>query len=277
MKILITFSTNEKLAFYTLIQCPASLIKALATPETVTANDKIIEPNPNNLYIFNRCYRLLKVDEAGLTPASTITFIDEASENKKYCSLAMLYALKDYLFLSLNGFADTTNRDIKRIKNGAFHSLTPEEIKNIHKSINAPLRDTYICESNDITCLLIQIIYATLYHFFKHNKIIKRCKFCGSLFVPERTNNDYCERLINGKTCKQNKELERVKNSQEKEPASTKRKIYNILFSRGAKDTLNDFMSGYADCKSFAEQMQYLETWKERLEIREYKKRKPPI
>ena len=47
---------------------------------------------------------------------------------------------------------------------------------------------------------LLQLIHLQLWLLTKSDLSLKRCKYCGQLFIAERQNADYCTRIIEGET-----------------------------------------------------------------------------
>lgn len=79
----------------------------------------------------------------------------------------------------------------------SFFSKHPLFVKSsLIRKENKWLIDHFILGFED--CLICE-----LEEMIRHHQIIKICKNCGRLFLPKRSNNDYCTRIFSGdkKTC----------------------------------------------------------------------------
>lgn len=64
---------------------------------------------------------------------------------------------------------------------------------------------SYSCDELSILALSI------LYELSKDDVYFKQCKHCGKWFIPTTAKEQYCSRLINGKTCKEASKAQRRK------------------------------------------------------------------
>lgn len=274
---------REELTFYSIHPTgdsqQAEAVAHLFTSETVIPkNNMLIEPNTKTLEVLNKCVYLLNnafgqydIEEIAYNVSSLNTFIDEAVQNKEYCQYGVLTEIAPFLHLSLTGWEDRTRRKTDEILKGLSSPLTADDLKKIVSGISHPQTDTYYCKHDVIPCFYIQVAFSILSHYLKQGVRLKRCNYCGNLFIP-KANEKNCMRVTDGKTCREHNRQNTVKNSQNREPYKTKHSIMVKLRQRGAKETLRKFQSEYDNCKTQEEQIKCVQEWAKKIRKTEPKK-----
>lgn len=260
---------------------------AMLNPD-IENQDSLVIKNPdrlvfsvkksNTLPVLNLCVELLRAckskGDLEHNRNSLLAFIDEAVTHREYCSEIMLFRFDYFLAYSMfsprNIWDDKTHEDMLAYNKGRVGTATAGDIKEIHTTKH---KETYLCHSTDVPiAMLVQVAYTLMFHLFKEGKIIKRCERCGSLFIPTRASDKYCQRKTNGKTCGEIRKAENQKKSHNTREQIMSKRIDTRLTQRGQLKERKQFRSGLKKCNSSADREAYLERWDKQTETSGTKK-----
>ena len=142
------------------------------------------------------------------------------------------------------------NSNIKntiKIKNTNLQDLSNNKNDNTIKYLNNQnvlnenLTITYLCSNKE------DIAVACVYHFLKNGHSLNKCENCDKYFITStKSNEKYCSRIYNNKTCKEIKKREKGKKLEDDKCFKLRKNVYNALRNKtdrarlkNDKDTLN--------------------------------------
>lgn len=160
--------------------------------------------------------------------------INHLAEHKKYCN-SEFYALICQLLFPDEYIRTLSSQLMTRESFGGILDVIPIPDESIEKIFLNYIEQTK--NPREYNCMgVIDVPLVTLDHIFRSGNIIKKCKHCGKIFVPQRSSEQYCNGLspeYEGKTCKEAvkyiKQLERERNDPIKQEY---KRTYNALYNR---------------------------------------------
>ena len=200
------------------------------------------------------------------------TFITEANKHREYCNV---YTFRDFSnvihrallppFREMNG--ESFPQELDRLRDKCDErAITPIELKSLHKLHSLLRADIYMCASTDMSFMIMQLIYATLLHYFKRGYIVGVCQNCGKVFITEnRSDEKYCKRTSpqdSEKTCAQYMKYEKQKIHN----STDTKKEYNRILRRLSFTESEIFRSGYTAIPpgDKSKRAEYVKMWAEK-------------
>lgn len=251
------------------------------TCENAPASDfRLCEPLQHFLSVLRILTDKMPKDDIRFIYRQSIeTFITEANKHREYCNV---YTFRDFSnvihralfphFREMNG--ETFTHELDRLRDKCDErAITPIELKSLYKLHSLLRADIYMCASTDMSFMIMQLIYATLLHYFKRGYIVGVCQNCGKVFITEnRSDEKYCKRTSpqdGEKTCAQYMKYEKQKIHN----SSELKKEYSRILRRLTFTEAELFKRTYREIPTAnkSERAEYLRMWAEKYPKREQK------
>ena len=272
--MLITFEADNSETFE-LLDVPSGSDEPIVYTHVPPSDFRLCEPLQHFIEELRIITDKLPKDDIRFIYRQSIeTFITEANKHREYCNAYLLRYFSDAIYEALvPGFSEmngdlSNNPSYRNQCEWKERAITPSELKYFSKIANSPASDTdnYLCCSDEKPFMIMQLIYATLLHYFKRGYIVGVCQNCGKVFITENKSNEkYCKRKSpqdSSKTCAQYMKYEKQKIHN----STDTKKEYNRILRRLSFTESEIFRSGYTAIPpgDKSKRAEYVKMWAEK-------------